>query len=294
MFSIVIPTFNNLEYLKLTLSSIYKNSRFNHDIIVHVNDGSDGSLDFIKSNKINFTHSIKNIGLCTSLNIASKKAKTNFILYCHDDMYLCPDWDFYLFEEFKKLNTKKFYLSGTMIEQNSGHIQFDAGSNPNNFDEDKLIKNIDKINYFDFQGSHWAPHLIHKETWENVGGLSEEFNPGIGSDPDFNMKLWNYGVRIFKGVSKCKVYHFSSITLRKKKNAFINKGSEIFLKKWKISSNFFVNNYLKGGKFYKNKIISSKYDGPLSNPKKGIIFYIGLLKCKIKLLILNLKENIRI
>ena len=34
----------------------------------------------------------------------------------------------------KKLNTKKFYLSGTMIEQNSGHIQFDAGSNFNNFD----------------------------------------------------------------------------------------------------------------------------------------------------------------
>ena len=36
-FSIVIPTFNNLEYLKLCVSSIKKNSIFNHEIIVHNN-----------------------------------------------------------------------------------------------------------------------------------------------------------------------------------------------------------------------------------------------------------------
>ena len=41
--------------------------------------------------------------------------------------------DFYLNEEIKILNTKKFYLSGTMIEQNSGHIQFDAGNNYKDF-----------------------------------------------------------------------------------------------------------------------------------------------------------------
>ena len=26
------------------------------------------------------------------------------------------------------------------------------------------------------------------------------------------MKLWNKGVRIFKGLNNCKVYHFGSIT----------------------------------------------------------------------------------
>ena len=66
------------------------------------------------------------------------------------------------------------------------------------------------------QGSHFAPHVINKELWNKVNGFSEEFNPGIASDPDFNMKLWNEGVRIFKGISKFKVYHFGSITTRKK------------------------------------------------------------------------------
>jgi glycosyltransferase involved in cell wall biosynthesis len=37
MFSIIIPTFNNLDYLKMCISSIKKNSKFKHQIIVHVN-----------------------------------------------------------------------------------------------------------------------------------------------------------------------------------------------------------------------------------------------------------------
>ena len=36
-FSIIIPTFNNLEYLKLCIKSIRKNSLFDHDIIIHNN-----------------------------------------------------------------------------------------------------------------------------------------------------------------------------------------------------------------------------------------------------------------
>ena len=44
MFSIIIPTFNNLDYLKLCLKSIYLNSKFSHEIIIYVNDGSDGTL----------------------------------------------------------------------------------------------------------------------------------------------------------------------------------------------------------------------------------------------------------
>ena len=40
MFSIIVPTYNNIEYLKILISSIKKNSKFNHEIIVHVNDSN--------------------------------------------------------------------------------------------------------------------------------------------------------------------------------------------------------------------------------------------------------------
>ena len=97
----------------------------------------------------------------------------------------------------------------------------------------------------DLQGSHWAPHLIHKDLWKSIGGFSEEFNPGIASDPDFNLKLWKAGVRIFKGLNDFKVYHFSSITTRKKKNFIQNKGDKTFLKKWGFSTKFFKKYYFR-------------------------------------------------
>ena len=52
MFSIIIPTLNNIDYLKLCISSIKKNSKYNHEIIVHVNIGNDGTLDYIKSENL--------------------------------------------------------------------------------------------------------------------------------------------------------------------------------------------------------------------------------------------------
>ena len=50
--SIIVPTYNNLKYLKFFLLSLKKNSKFDHEIILHINDGSDGTLDYAINNKI--------------------------------------------------------------------------------------------------------------------------------------------------------------------------------------------------------------------------------------------------
>ena len=135
------------------------------------------------------------------------------------------------------------------------------------------------LNFYDHQGSHFAPHLVSKRMWNKVGGFSEEFNPGIGSDPDFNMKLWHEGVRIFKGLNDFKVYHFGSITTRKKKNFIKNKGDITFLNKWGITTKFFKKHYLKS---------KTRFDGPLLEPKMNFYFLFDLLICKIKkLFIIN-------
>lgn len=215
MFSILIPTFNNLEYLKLCISSIKKNSKFENQIIPHVNVGDDGTVDFLKNENINFTHTKFNSGICEGINKAASLSKFDYLLYAHDDFYFCPNWDEILKNEVKVIGHNKFYLSGTMMHE--GQIKFDCGDSPSNFNEEMFLDNYKKYNHYDFQGSTWAPSLVHKDIWIKAGGLSEEFFPGSGSDPDFNMKLWNLGIRIFKGINNFKVYHFGSIVLRDKK-----------------------------------------------------------------------------
>ena len=273
MISILIPTYNNLNYLKLCLKSLVKNSNFEHEILFHINDGSDGTLNFIRQSGFKYTYTEKNIGLCSAINKVSKLATKKYILYSHDDMYFCPDWDKVLINEVKSLNHDNFYLSGTMIEPYSGHIVYNFGTDLNSFKEDELLTKFKDINFYDHQGTHFAPHLVSKKTWNKVGGFSEEFNPGIASDPDFNMKLWKEGVRIFKGLNDFKVYHFGSLTTRKKKNFTQNRGDKTFLKKWGISTKFFKKYYLKS---------KTKYNGPLNEPNITIGYILGLLSCKIQ------------
>ena len=44
MFSIIIPSFNNIDYLKVCIASLKKNSFYKNEIIVHINIGVDGSI----------------------------------------------------------------------------------------------------------------------------------------------------------------------------------------------------------------------------------------------------------
>jgi GT2 family glycosyltransferase len=270
MFSIIIPTFNNLDYLKNCLYSIKKNSIFKHEILIHVNEGSDGTLNYINHENLKHSYSSINEGVCVAFNKAVNLSTKKYIVLAHDDMYFCPGWDICFKNELDKIGgNKDFFLSGTMVQPFESYIKLNCGKNLNEFNEGKLLNELPKIKFNDFQGTHWQPSLIHIETWKKVGGFSEEFSPGLGSDPDFNMKLWNLGVRLFKGLVNCRVYHFSSLTLRKKT---WNNGAKTFLLKWGITIKFFKKHYLKSNK---------KFDGILNNPIKNFSYFFDLSKCKI-------------
>ena len=273
MFSIIVPTYNNLDYLKLCLKSIKDNSSFDHEIIVHVNEGSDGTKSFLENINQKFTYSAKNEGVCVAFNEAVKKANKKYIVLAHDDMYFCPNWDKVFQTELNRLPVNSdFFLSGTMVQPFKSYINLNCGDTIKNFNEQKLLEELPKIKFDDFQGTHWQPSLVPLKTWNKVGGFSEEFSPGLGSDPDFNMKLWNLGVRLFKGLGECRVYHFSSLSLRKKT---WNNGAKTFLLKWGISIKFFKKHYLRSDQVFKEILIE---------PKKNLFFYAGLLKCKITFL----------
>ena len=284
--SIIVPTYNNFNYLKFFITSLKNNSHYDHEIIVHINDGSDGTLDYVKQNKILYTYSKDNIGLCDAVNNASLLSTTNFILYAHDDMYFCKNWDLYLENDVKKYKNNFYYISGTNISSKYGSINYDCGSSPKNFNFDKFNAFCSNDTSNDLQGSHWAPHLIHKDIWDKVGGFSTEFNPGDGSDPDLCMKLWKENIRIFKCLSKFKVYHFGSVTTRKKDKFIKNNGTKTFVLKWGITPRTFRKHYLKGE-------IKIEYNEPLKDPELKFNFLKDLFIDKLKFIYFKILTNFK-
>jgi glycosyltransferase involved in cell wall biosynthesis len=251
-FTILMPTWNNLEYLKLCISSVQKNSELDIQIIVFVNEGVDGTLDWLnEQHGIDYVHAEDNAGICYALNLCRSLVKSEYIVYMNDDMYALPGWDIELNNEISQMSDKSFMLSATMIEPidvgNPCVIVADYGDTTETFDEEGLLKNYESFEKSNWSGSTWPPNVMHVDLWDLVGGMSVEFSPGMYSDPDLSKKLYDAGVRVFKGVGKSRVYHFGTKTTRKLKKS---RGRELFLLKWGITSNVFRNKILKMGQPY--------------------------------------------
>ncbi len=248
MFSILLPTWNNLALLQLCVRSIEQNSAHRHQIIIHVNDGSDGTLDWVRAQGYDHTASPGNIGICFAVNESAMLAKHDYILYLNDDMYCCPGWDTALLARVQTLDSDLFMLSGTMIEPvESGNpcvLVGDYGRDTDRFAEQQLLADLPKFHKADWYGSTWPPTLVHKRWWCKVGGYSSEFSPGMSSDNDFAMKLWHAGCRTFIGVGSSLVYHFQSKSTGKVKK---NDGAQQFLQKWGMRQSVFNRYYLRRG-----------------------------------------------
>lgn len=271
LFSILIPTWNNLPYLQLCVESIRRNSTFVHEIVVHVNEGRDGTLEWISSQPdVVYTSSPTNVGVCYALNQSAAISTCSYLVYLNDDMYVCPGWDNALYEEIQKLGHPYFFLSGTAIEhspQSKCSITGNFGKDIHYFDEERLLREFDSLPMQDWHGATWPPNVVHRNIWNLVGGYSIEFSPGMYSDPDFSMKLWQAGVRIFKGVSRSRVYHFGSMSVKRVRK---NKGYYTFIKKWGMTSSTVSQYYLRRGE---------RYEGELHDPTiPSVTRYKNLLK----------------
>ena len=259
-FAILIPSWNNLEYLQLCVESIRRHSTFPHQIIVHANEGRDGTREWLNAQPdLDYTWSTENVGICFSLNYARSLAKAEYLCYLNDDMVVLPEWDKHLLQEIEGIGHRSFILSATAIEPrdtgNSCVLVQDYGDSPATFQQDKLLREFRNQEKADWSGSTWPPIVLHRDLWDLVGGLSIEFSPGMYSDPDLSMKLWQAGVRYFKGLGQSRVYHFGSKSTKRKR---MNTGRDLFLMKWGISSSTFTKKHLRRG---------TPFNGPLTEPE---------------------------
>ncbi len=247
MFSILIPSWNNLPYLKLCIESIRRHSAFDHEIIVHVNEGTDGTLDWVRAEGIRHTWSRGNVGVCVAMNDAARLATRDWILFMNDDMYCLPGWDVAFEAAIRQVGDgTPAYLAAHLIEPlDTGNTQVTVahfGTGPESFDEAGLLSFAADLKAADRDGLALQPMLTQRRLWHMVGGYSVEFGPGMSSDDDFLMKIWLAGCRVFRLVGASHVYHFGCATTRRVRR---NKGGRTFILKWGVSQQEFMRSYVR-------------------------------------------------
>jgi len=259
--SIIIPTWNNLSMLKLCLDSVARHSRLFHQVVVHVNEGSDGTLQWVQENAIEHTWTPQNVGICRAVNLAAGKCRSEYLAYLNDDMYVLPGWDLPLYRRLSRFADREpCYVSGTMIQArpiSPQAIRADYGADLDWFQEEVLLDDYasGKLTCPDWSGATWPPCCVHRKWWDLVGGYSEDLYPGFYSDLDFSIKLWRIGCRRFWGLGSSLVYHFGEKTtslIRGANNANVTTARRVFVKKWCILPSTFRRLYLQAGKPCRN------------------------------------------
>ncbi len=245
MFSIIIPTWNNLPFLKICVESLRQYSAVDHEIIIHVNDGSDGTLEWVKAEGLKYSHTENNVGVCMSVNNLVDLASHDWVLYLNDDMVACPGWDSAFSNAIASTETDLALFFSTLIQPKIGKnihmVEHDFGSTPETFDAAGLLKHhLDEVRE-DAEGAASQPTLFHRKWWQAVGGYSLEFSPGMSSDDDLLMKFWIVGCRHFRVVGASRFYHFVCKSTGRLKHT---KGGRVFVMKWGITQGEFYKIYM--------------------------------------------------
>jgi GT2 family glycosyltransferase len=268
--SIIIPSWNNLDMLRLCLRSVAEHTGLPHQVVVHVNDGSDGTLRWVKDNGVEHTWTSRNVGICHAVNLAAKKCRGEYLAYLNDDMYVLPRWDQLLCRRIIETGDRELcYASGTMIQASPispRAIEADYGSEVDSFQEDRLLSDYHtgKLVCSDWLGATWPPCCVHRKWFHLVGGYSTELYPGFYSDIDFSMKLWRAGCRRFWGIGSSLVYHFgerSTRRVRGMKKCNVKQARIHFLKKWGVLPSTFVRYYLRAGQPCQNVVSEPVWRG---------------------------------
>ena len=226
-FSIILPTYNAAEELRLMIKSILENSRLDNQLIVIVDALKAGGvsnkdvLRVLEEFKIQPVINKRNLGPYRSWNKGAKLANKDWLCFVTDDQYFAPGWDKALWD-FKK---RQRILTSQLVEPGvipvwRTNIEKDFGRNPKEFEEKEFLKFVRQESKKKVvNDGFFIPLLVHRDDFEKIGGFPTEGDFGSrdapANDVAFIKKAKKEGFE-FKRALNSFSYHFQGSSWRRK------------------------------------------------------------------------------
>jgi GT2 family glycosyltransferase len=224
-----ISTYNNLNYLKLAIKSVRKNSHFKDaPFIIHAENCSDGTDRWLKENMYKYNldvyieHNLIARGIGGGMNFCASKVETEYICFLHSDFYVTKDWDLELLKIHEKYPNENLWVNSFRIEPNTFNspdrpgtalIPLDTfGAYYHDFrfnDLEKWAEEFKQMNDFEIPKGEGVSGLVKKSIWDEVGGNDDLFAPTSWEDMDLFLRMLQHDVR-FVLPSKSVVWHFGA------------------------------------------------------------------------------------
>ena len=215
--SFISPSRNNLSYLKWMYNSIRKNLGYRHEILLADDFSSDGTWEWLQQIKEK-DHNVQIFrnegperkGIVYWYDYLCEQASNDIVMFLHADMYVTPKLD----EEILKHIKPGVVVTATRIEPSlhppgPEKILADYGIEPEEFDENIFLRDLNKFKQNKTTEGVFAPWAIYKDDYWAVGGHDKLFAPQSKEDSDIFNRLHLNGCKFIQTWDGF-VYHMTS------------------------------------------------------------------------------------
>lgn len=246
--SIIILTYNNLNYNQICLESVRKYTSANtYEIIVVDNNSTDGTREWLKQqNDIKLILNNENLGFPKGCNLGiGASGKGNDILFLNNDTKVTPRW----LDNLKicLYSDEKIGATGSITNCCSNYQDINVPYK----DIENMIEFADKNNIS--SSDKWEQKnkligfciLVKREVIDKIGIFDEQFTPGNCEDDDLSMRIIESGYKLML-CHDSFIHHFGSASFNKdyaQYNHILRTNSLKFEEKWGF--NFYYKSALK-------------------------------------------------
>lgn len=219
----VIPSRNNLEFLKLAYESI-RNLDTKHEVLVLNDASTDGTQEWIEEQKDKDLITFHNpgperIGIVGMFDKGIEMARTDIIMAFHSDMVACKDLDKNILKHLERGKV----VSATRVEpplhpDGPEKILRNYGIEVEEFNFVTWYRESDKLKEDRTTEGIFAPWCMYKEDFLAIGGHDELFAPQSKEDSDLFNRFQLNGYKFIQPWDAL-VYHFTSRGSRFNKHA---------------------------------------------------------------------------
>jgi len=238
--SIILVTYNNLDFTKACLDSMKKyNNYSNCEIIVVDNLSQDGTREYLteyEKNHSNFKAILHdcNSGFSAGNNIGIKASKGEYIILLNNDTVVTPNWIQNLIKHFKLDNNIGMVGPRTNNIGNESRLETHYTKSEEMIEESYSIyyDNIDK--QYNISILAFFCVAITREIIEKIGLLDEAYGIGMFEDDDYCMRVKEQGYKLICA-DDVFIHHHLSASFDKNpewKEQLFKKNKAIYENRW--------------------------------------------------------------
>lgn len=242
--SIVLLTYNKLEYTKVCIESIRKYTEpGTYELIVVDNNSTDGSVEWIKAqNDIISIFNSENLGFPKGCNQGIEVSTGENILLLNNDTIVTPSW-------LENLSTALYSSS------NIGAVGAITNSCANYQAINVALNDFNEIIEFALRNNisneeSWEERLrligfcllVKKEVVDKIGLLDERYTPGNFEDDDYSFRIRKAGYKLLL-CNDTFIYHFGHTSFKENSDfgSLLNKNRLKFEHKWELDPYYIAN-----------------------------------------------------